>query len=395
MKAAILHGRENIQIEDITPPPLQPGEIRVRIEAALTCGTDLKVFKRGYHARMIAPPAVFGHELAGTVCEIAPPHPDPLPRSTAERGKNKETSGSPAVSRPDGEKLAKERVTASDWKIGDRVVAANSAPCGECFFCKNHQENLCEDLQFLNGAYAESIVIPARLVRQNLLRLKPETDFRDAALVEPLACVVQGIADARLGPGQNVLVIGTGPIGLMFMALAKNLGCHVVAAGRGEKRLQAARQLGAEKAFEVGSNGDVVKTVIGRDGVPPSPISGSPTRRPSQFDAVIEAVGRPETWEAAVQLVRKGGVVNFFGGCPSGTRVSLDTELIHYSNLTLTASFHHTPRAIRRALELIETGVIRARDFVDGECPLSQLPELFKKMSAGNHAIKTLIKVHE
>jgi L-iditol 2-dehydrogenase len=282
-----------------------------------------------------------------------------------------------------------------DWKIDDRVVAANSAPCGECFFCKNQQENLCEDLQFLNGAYAESIVIPARLVRKNLLRLKPETGFRAAALVEPLACVVQGIADARLGPGQNVLVIGTGPIGLMFIALAKHLGCHVVAAGRGETRLQAARRLGAEKVFEVGRDGDVVKTVIGRDGVPPSPISGSPTRRPSQFDAVIEAVGRPETWEAAIQLVRKGGVVNFFGGCPSGTRVSLDTELIHYSNLTLTASFHHTPGTFRRALELIETGVIRARDFVDGECALSQLPELFKKMSAGNHAVKTLVRVHE
>jgi L-iditol 2-dehydrogenase len=395
VKAAILHGRENIQIEDIVPPPLQPGEIRVRIEAALTCGTDLKVFKRGHHARMIVPPAVFGHELAGTVCEIAPPHPDPLPRFTAERETNQATSGHPALSHPDGEKLAKERMTASDWKIGDRVVAANSAPCGECFFCKNNQENLCEDLLFLNGAYAESIVIPARLVRKNLLRLKPETDFRDAALVEPLACVVQGIADARLGPGQNVLVIGTGPIGLMFVVLAKNLGCNVAVAGRGDGRLQAARRLGAEKVFEVGKDGDVVKTLIGRDDVPPTPISGSPTRRPAQFDAAIEAVGRPETWEAAVRLVRKGGVVNFFGGCPSGTRVSLDTELVHYSNLTLTASFHHTPRAIRQALELIEAGVILARDFVDGECPLSQLPELFKKMSAGNHAIKTLIKVHE
>jgi L-iditol 2-dehydrogenase len=110
---------------------------------------------------------------------------------------------------------------------------------------------------------------------------------------------------------------------------------------------------------------------------------------------VIEAVGKPETWEAAIQLVRKGGTVNFFGGCPSGTRVSLDTELIHYSNLALTASFHHTPHAIRRALELIETGQVRAADFVDGECPLSQLPGLFQKMSAGNHAIKTLIRVHK
>ena len=359
MKAAILHGREKIRIEDVTPPPLKPGEIRVRIEAALTCGTDLKVFKRGYHARMIVPPAVFGHELAGVIWELG--------------------SG----------------VSAPGWKTGDRVVAANSAPCDECFFCKNHQENLCEDLLFLNGAYAESIVIPARLVQKNLLRLKPETDFPDAALTEPLACVVQGIADARLHAGQNVLVVGTGPIGLMFVTLAKNLGCHVAVAGRGQKRLQAARRLGAKKVFKVGKDGDVVKAVTGSEGVPPSPISRSLTRRPSQFDVVIEAVGRPETWEAAVQLVRKGGTVNFFGGCPSGTKVSLDTELIHYSNLAVLASFHHTPRSFRQALGFIEDGIIRARDFVDGECPLSRLPELFQKMAAGNHAIKTLIKVHE
>ena len=115
----------------------------------------------------------------------------------------------------------------------------------------------------------------------------------------------------------------------------------------------------------------------------------------THFDAVIEAVGRPDTWEAAVHLVRKGGTVNFFGGCPSGAKVSFDTEFIHYSNLTLLASFHHTPHAIRRALEFIEAGLIRARDFVDGECPLSRLPELFKQMAAGNHAIKTLIRVHE
>jgi L-iditol 2-dehydrogenase len=383
VKAAILHGRENIQIEDIAPPSLKSGEVRVRVEAALTCGTDLKVFKRGYHAKMIVPPAVFGHELAGVISEIAGGRagsPMPAAHSAVKDGAH-------GVTRP--------TETFETWKIGDRVVVANSAPCGECFHCRCGQENLCEDLLFLNGAYAESIVIPARLVQKNLLRLKPETDFRDAALAEPLACVVQGVEDTQLRAGQNVLVIGAGPIGLMFVALAKKMGCHVTVAGRGEKRLQTAQRLGAGKVYEVGKDGDVVKAVIGRDGVPPSPISGSPTRRPSQFDVVIEAVGRPETWEAAVQLVRKGGTVNFFGGCPSGARVSLDTELIHYSNLTLLASFHHTPHGIRRALEFIEAGLIRAEDFVDGECPLSGLPKLFKQMAAGNHAIKTLIRVHE
>ena len=384
VKAAILHGKENIQIEDIAPTLLKPGEVRVRVEAALTCGTDLKVFKRGYHARMIVPPAVFGHEFAGVISEVAPPHPAPLPRLAAEREKNQEALGDFPSPRPCGEKVVpsgRDRMRGFDWKIGDRVAAANSAPCGECFYCRGGQEDLCEDLLFLNGAYAESIVIPARFVQKNLLRLKSETDFRDAALVEPLACVVQGVEDTKLRAGQNVLVIGAGPIGLMFVALAKNLGCGVTMAGRRAARLEAAQRLGAGQVIDVGDGRELVAKVR------------EATR--THFDAVIEAVGRPETWEAAVQLVRKGGTVNFFGGCPSGAKVSFDTELIHYSNLTLLASFHHTPRTIRRALEFIEAGVIRAQDFVDGECPLGRLPELFKSMAAGNHAIKTLIRVHE
>ena len=359
MKAAILHGKEKIQIEDIAPSALKPGEVRIRIEAALTCGTDLKVFKRGYHAKMIVPPAVFGHEFAGVISEVQSP---PV-FATLRRGE-------------------KSKVQSWNWKIGDRVVAANSAPCGKCFFCRNQQENLCEDLLFLNGAYAESIVVPERLVQKNLLRLKPETDFRDAALVEPLACVVQGVEDAKLRTGQHVLILGAGPIGLMFTALAKNLGCDVAVADRQAARLEAARRLGASQVIDIGDGGNLVTTV--REATK------------THFDAVIEAVGKPETWEASIHLVRKGGMVNFFGGCPSGTTITLDTTLIHYSNLTLLASFHHTPRTVRRALEFIELGAVRAVDFVNGECPLTQLPELFKSMAAGNnYAVKTLIRVHE
>jgi L-iditol 2-dehydrogenase len=350
VKAAVLHGQEKIRIEEIAPPALKPGEVRIRIEAALTCGTDLKVFKRGYHARMIVPPAVFGHELAGVISEITP---------------------SPPISHPTGE----------GWSVGDRVAVANSAPCGNCFHCDAGQENICDDLQFLNGAYAESIVLPVRFVQKNLLRLKPGTDFRDAALTEPLACVVQGVDDTKLRAGQHVLIIGAGPIGLMFIALARHLGCDVTVAGRRAPRLEAAKKMGATRVIDIGDGADLVARIR--------------AATKTHFDAVIEAVGRPETWEAAVHLVRKGGTVNFFGGCPGGTTITLDTTFIHYSDLTLLASFHHTPRAIRRALEFIEAGVVIAADFVDGECPLTKLPELFESMAAGNHAIKTLIKVHE
>ena len=341
MKAAVLHGKEQIKIEEVAERALRSGEVRIRIEAALTCGTDLKVFKRGYHAKMIVPPAVFGHELAGVISE----------RHADARG----------------------------WSVGERVVVANSAPCGGCFYCGRGQENLCDDLLFLNGAYAESIVVPARLVEKNLLRLQPGTSFRDAALTEPLACVVQGVEECRLQRGERVLVIGAGPIGLMFVALAHQAGCTVQVLGRGENRLQRARALGAEDAVQ---NDSV-------DGVSAGLLEGE------QFDVVIEAVGKPSMWEAAVRLVRKGGRVNFFGGCPAGTTISFDTARLHYSNLTLLASFHHTPRAIRRALEFIERGLIRADDFVDGECALSGLPELFQSMAGGNRAVKTFIRVQE
>jgi L-iditol 2-dehydrogenase len=168
----------------------------------------------------------------------------------------------------------------------------------------------------------------------------------------------------------------------MFTALAKNLGCDVAVADRQAARLEAARRLGASQVIDIGDGGNLVTTV--REAAK------------THFDAVIEAVGKPETWEASVHLVRKGGMVNFFGGCPSGTTITLDTTLIHYSNLTLLASFHHTPRTVRRALEFIELGAVRAVDFVNGECPLTQLPELFKSMAAGNnYAVKTLIRVHE
>ena len=354
VKAAVLHGQQDVRVEEVAERSLASGEVRVRIEAALTCGTDLKVFKRGYHAKMLTPPCVFGHELAGVVTETR----------SAEG-----VAGS-----------AEDSARHSDWAIRDRVVVANSAPCGGCFFCRHDQPNLCDDLLFLNGAYAESIVIPARIVSKNMVQLKAGTSFREAALTEPLACVVQGIEDLALKSGERVLVLGAGPIGLFAVALARHAGCEVTVAGRGENRLALAQRLGASQAVDMAGREDLAAAV--RSALPDA-----------RFDAVFEAVGKPSAWEAAVLLARKGGRVNFFGGCPGGTSVSLDTTLIHYSNLTLLASFHHTPRTIRRALELIETGVIRATDFVDGESGLSGLPELFRAMAVGNRAVKTFIDV--
>ena len=339
MRAAILHGKDDLRVEEVPNPPLQPGEVRVSVQAALTCGTDLKIYRRGYHARMGVPPFRFGHEWSGVVAEVAP--------------------------------------DVASWSPGDRVVGANSAPCGRCAPCRRGQESLCDHLLFLNGAYAESIVVPAEIVRKNLLRVPEGMGWSDAALTEPLACVVQGIEDVGIEPGDRVLVLGAGPIGLMAVALARHAGAHVSVLGRGPGRLAQARRLGAIDAFENAAPEHVA----------------SPPATEGTFDVVFEAMGRPFAWEAALRFVRKGGRVNWFGGCPSGTTVTVDTVRMHYDALTLKASFHHTPRTIRRALALIDEGVVTADVFVDGRCGLSQLPDLFRDMASGNRAVKTLVDV--
>jgi L-iditol 2-dehydrogenase len=340
MMAAVLYGKKQLRVEPVAVPKIGKGDILVRVRAALTCGTDVKVFLRGYHARMIVPPAVFGHELAGDVVDI-------------------------------GEGVTK-------FCVGDRVVAANSAPCGQCYYCLRGVENLCEDLLFNNGAYAEYIRIPARIVDKNSYRISDHVGYQDAALAEPLACVLRGVEETGIKAGDSVAVIGLGPIGLMFVRMAKVHGARVIAVGRRQSQIERAVRIGADEVISVGETADPVKVVKALTG-------GRGT------DAAIEAVGTPATWEMAVQFLRKGGTVNFFGGCPSESRVALDTSLLHYSEITCKASFHHTPAHVRRALEVISAGNITARDFVKGEEPLANLLEVMRYLMSHDGHMKTAI----
>ncbi|HKD91322.1 MAG TPA: zinc-binding dehydrogenase [Terriglobales bacterium] len=340
MTAAVLYGKEDVKIERVPIPRVDIGEVLVKVEVALTCGTDLKVYQRGYHARMIVPPALFGHELAGVVEEVGP--------------------------------------GVKNVKRGMRVVALNSAPCGMCFYCSKHQENLCEDLLFNNGAYAEFIKIPRRIVEANMLAVPSDISFEAAAMVEPLACVLRGLHETNPEIGDTVTVIGGGPVGLMFMQVAKLSGCNVIAVVKRDGQVEAARKMGADEVVQI-THVDPVQAVR----------SLTPDRRGS--DVVIEAVGRPQAWEWAVEMVRKGGTVNFFGGCASGTKVQLDTNRLHYSEVTLKATFHHTPESVRKAFALIAEKRIRSTDYVTGEAPLSSLNQVFQHMSNRNGDIKTAI----
>ncbi len=341
MTAAVLYGKEDVKIEKVPIPRVGEGEVLVKVQVALTCGTDLKVYQRGYHARMIVPPALFGHELAGTIEEVGP--------------------------------------GVKSFKKGQRVVALNSAPCGQCFYCSRHQENLCEDLLFNNGAYAEYIKIPRRIVETNMLAVPPHVSYEEAAMVEPLACVLRGLHEANIEIGDTVAVIGGGPMGLMFMQVAKLTGCNVIAVVKRESQVAFAQRLGVDEVVQITQVQDPVDAVRAL----------SPDRRGA--DVVVEAVGRPDAWEQAIEMVRRGGTVNFFGGCASGTKVRLDTNRLHYSEVSLKATFHHTPEAVRKAFALIVEKKVKGADYITSEAPLTQLNSVLRHMLNRNGDIKTAI----
>jgi L-iditol 2-dehydrogenase len=344
MTAAVLYGKEDLRLERVAMPQAGPGELVVRVGAALTCGTDLKVYRRGYHAMMLKPPMPFGHEFAGAIAEVG--------------------------------------AGVTTFREGDRVVAMNSAPCDACFFCRHGQQNLCENLLFNNGTYAEFIRIPARIVEKNTLPVPDRVVLEHAALTEPLACVVRGLEESGAKAGDTMVVIGAGPIGLMFMHVAELAGVKVIAVVKREDQIATATLFGASNVLQVGAVEDVVAatrelTCDGRGA-----------------DVVIDAVASPAAWEWAVDMVRKGGAVNFFGGPPSGTKVQLDTNRLHYGDITLKASFHHTPATCRRAFGLVTNGRFKCAEYITGRAGLDEVPDLFARMmsrSGGSREIKTAV----
>ncbi len=341
MLAGVLHGKEDLRLERIPVPSIGPSDILVRVRATLTCGTDLKVYRRGHHAKMITLPAPLGHELAGDIVEAG--------------------------------------AAVRHFEVGQRVVAANSAPCLKCFYCRRDEKNLCENLLFVNGAYAEFIRIPGRVVDHNTYRIPDHLDYREAALSEPLACVIKGIDEAGVKPGDTVTVIGLGPIGLLFVRVAKIAGARVIAIGRRQEQLDHAEHVGAEVLIE------------SRRGNDPSDEVRRHTEGGRGADIVIEAVGSPHAWRQAVAMCRPGGTVNFFGGCPRDTVVCLDTGRLHYSSLSLRATFHHTPHHVREALDMISRGDLDPFDFIAGEAPLDDIVAVFQRMATRGGALKTAI----
>ena len=344
MTAAMLYGPDDLKVERVPVPEPGPGDALVRVKTALTCGTDLKTYHRGAHVMIPSLPSPFGHEFAG-ILEKAP-----------------------------------EGVTNKALVEGAAVIAANSAPCMVCDYCKAGRHNLCDDLQFLNGAYAEYIVVPERIARCNLHPIPEGMDLARAALTEPLACVLHGIDRLDIKMGETVCVTGVGPIGLMMVGLAAYKGAKVIAVGRSPMKLERAKKMGAYACVsteDVDGWTDEVRAL--------TPFGRGP-------DVVVEAVGRPEAWEAAVSLVKKGGRVNLFGGCAKGSVVRFDAYDLHYREKTLLSVFHHTPYYVSMALQLLETGVIDHSNIISHRMPLDELMNAFSLVE-NKKAVKIAIEI--
>ncbi len=342
MKAIQFYAPEDIRYEEVPIQEPKKGEVLVKIMAALTCGTDVKTFRRGHPVLIKSVPSGFGHEFSGIV-----------------------------------EKLG-EGVT--NFKVGDRVVAANSAPCGECFFCKKGQYNLCENLQFLNGAYAEYITVPARIVEKNMIKLPDDLSFEEAAFTEPLANVVHGAERTDIKAGQSVGIIGIGPIGLMFAKYAKLKGARVIVGGRNEIKLRLAKEFaGVDEVVDL-KNTENFEEVFR---------NFSDEKR--GLDVAIECVGLPEMWEKTFSLVRAGGTVHFFGGCKKGSEIKLPTTKMHYGDIKILSVFHHTPEYVRKALDLIATHKMDVKKLITEEISLDKIPYAMQQHIEGK-AIKFLVK---
>ncbi len=331
MWATVFMAPGDLSFRRMPLPEVGPEDILVKINTALTCGTDVKTYKRGhpkYH-----PPTLFGHEFAGDVVSA---------------GRD-----------------------VKDFTVGMRVVAGNTAPCNVCYFCKRGQPNLCDDLLVNLGAFAEYIRIPGRLVRQNTFVLPDHLDYREAAIIEPLGCVLHGQDLLEIQPGDSVAIIGGGgPIGLMHLQLALRQGASpVIVVDINDGRLAIAEQLGATWVIN-STRQDPVEAV----------------RELTQgrgADVVLECAGVKAAWLTALDVVRKGGRVEWFGGLPGGTQVEIDSTRVHYDELTVLGVYHLTPLSLERAFRLVCNGIINAKALITHQVPLQDLEAGLKMMMEG------------
>jgi len=304
MRALILHGPDDLRLEEVPRPEPGEGEIIVAVEAALTCATDAKTLARGRHPSLGPLPAAFGHEGAGIV-----------------------TATGAGV---------------RDVADGDAIVVANSAPCGTCEWCCAGRPGLCAGITYLTGTYAEYLRVPAPIVAVNVVRRPAGLPAALAALAEPVACGVRAAERSAARPGESVVVLGGGLQGQVIGAVLARRGCEVVLCDPHPDRRALALRLGVGQVAEAPRDAAGIARVRA---LTPAGLGAHVT---------VAAVGAVAVWEVAVALTRPGGEANFHGGPAPDEVLALAAARLHYEEITLQASYHHTPDTFRRALAMID-----------------------------------------
>ncbi|MCX8031442.1 MAG: alcohol dehydrogenase catalytic domain-containing protein [Thermodesulfovibrionales bacterium] len=327
MRVSYLIKPELIELREVPKPSPAEGEVLLKIEAALTCGTDLKAFLRGHP--LIPMPGPFGHEFSGTVAEVG-------------RGVKK-------------------------FKPGDCVMGVHTAPCLHCAYCQKKAYNLCVSLMETKilGAYAEYILIPSQIVKQNLYHKPSNLSFEEAATLEPLSCVVHSIDGLNL-KGNKSLIIGCGPIGFLHLLCLKLKGSQVLMTGLEMERLQLAKELGADMVTAPSDLDMALEDFSEGLGV----------------DYVFECTGQLDVWERSIRYVRRGGQIILFGGTKKDLIVTYDTYRLHYDEITLRGSFHFKPKDVKKAFELLYNG-LKVGFLITDRFGLTDLSVAFKKLAKG------------
>lgn len=329
MLTAFLIDIGKIEIKQVEIPKPADGEIVIQVKSALTCGTDLKMYLRGYPKFNF--PMLFGHECSGIVYRVG--------------------SG------------------VKNFKEGDEVMFANSASCGECYYCKRGDENLCISLvnNIFLGAYSEFAKVPAKIVQKNMFIKPKELSYTQSAFLEPVSCIMNGIRNLNLFERDTILIIGDGAIGLMFtLAIKKFFNVNLIVAGKHPERLEIAKRFGADEIIN-SSEIDLTQRL-------------NEITNGIGANSVIECTGKPEVWEKSLDLVAKGGQIILFGGCPSGTKVKFDATRIHYDQITIKGIFHFTSKDVRKAYEFLYDNSNELLQLVSGRYKLTEINEVFNKL---------------
>ncbi len=329
MRAAVLYGPEDIRMEEVPIPVPGAGEVLARVDVASVDFTDRKVYLRGHHP-MIRIPGLFGHEWAGTLVEVGP----------GAEGR---------------------------WRPGQRVAAANSVPClpedgPVCRQCGRGRPSMCERILYVNGAFAPYILVPSRLARANLHAVPAGVPLDRVVFTEPYACVLHAARRIPVAPGDVVVVLGAGPMGLfMLNALRRRHGPDLllVALDRLDQRLRVAEVVGATHALNTAatSSRDALQAAIGRP----------------DADVVIEVIGALETHREALSLVGRGGTLVSFGGVAPGQTLPMDIGHLHYNEIAILPIYHHTPPDVAEAVRQLTAGEVPVERLITARLPLSAL----------------------